>query len=323
MVNHGALCISLDFEKFWGIHDVSNWIDSQKKMAAVKSIVKRKLELFEANNIHASWATVGLLGLSEQDFLENEYPFNVNYEKEDYNPFPFSQKKYDEIPFELISAIEEINWIKAAPNQELASHTFSHYYILEAGQTPLSFENDCIEMKRFAELHDITLSSIVFPRNQINPEYLEICKKAGIRNFRGNQESKGWANSDFGSEGYAKRLKRLGDAYYRVEKTTAYSIDELPSVSGLLNIPANRFFRPVSDKKIWETKKIQRIKDEMTAAAKNNKVYHLWWHPHNFSQNTAKAFSQLEELFVHFKKLNNEFGFESLNMSEIGERRSK
>ena len=28
--------------------------------------------------------------------------------------------------------------------------------------------------------------------------------------------------------------------------------------------------------------KMKRIKAQMTYAAKNDKLFHLWWHPHNF-----------------------------------------
>ena len=56
---------------------------------------------------------------------------------------------------------------------------------------------------------------------------------------------------------------------------------------------------------------------EMEKAAKNGELYHLWWHPHNFSVNTAENISQVEKIISHYKELNSKYGFESLNMGEI------
>ena len=55
----------------------------------------------------------------------------------------------------------------------------------------------------------------------------------------------------------------------------------------------------------------------MTSAAKNNEIYHLWWHPHNFGDNLKGNLKDLEELFIHFEKCKKDFGFKSLNMKEI------
>ena len=55
----------------------------------------------------------------------------------------------------------------------------------------------------------------------------------------------------------------------------------------------------------------------MTHAAKNNLVFHLWWHPHNFGINLEKNMSFLLKIIRHYKKLENEYGMISLNMGEI------
>lgn len=55
----------------------------------------------------------------------------------------------------------------------------------------------------------------------------------------------------------------------------------------------------------------------MTYAAKNNRNYHLWWHPHNFGYSTNENLEMLEELLQHFQKLNKDFGFLSKTMLEM------
>ena len=49
----------------------------------------------------------------------------------------------------------------------------------------------------------------------------------------------------------------------------------------MIDVPASRFLRPVRG--AWyESFQLDRIAGQMTAAAKSNKLFHLWWHPHNF-----------------------------------------
>ena len=48
---------------------------------------------------------------------------------------------------------------------ELASHTFSHYYALEDGQTIEQFNSDIKASIDSAKVHGLNLKSIIFPRN--------------------------------------------------------------------------------------------------------------------------------------------------------------
>lgn len=65
---------------------------------------------------------------------------------------------------------------------------------------------------------------------------------------------------------------------------------------------------------------MHRIKSGMTYAAKNNKLYHLWWHPHNFGCNQKENFQFLEEILLHYNKLNKRYGFCSITMSEYAQK---
>jgi len=59
-----------------------------------------------------------------------------------------------------------VTLIDKSKNQELATHTFSHYYCLEEGQTKESFYADLEAAKKIAKEKNISLKSLVFPRNQ-------------------------------------------------------------------------------------------------------------------------------------------------------------
>ncbi len=276
------------------------------------------LSEFESNKIHVSWAMVGLLATESFEELNSKFGNRqIPYVNQNYSPFPFSQDKFNDIPFELLSGLKEAKAIVQTEFQELSSHTFSHYYTLEDGQSDSDFSSDLADMKNVSKKLNTSFKSIVFPRNQINKDYLKLCSEAGIVSFRGNQANNYWSNSAYAKESISKKGMRYLDAYYKVSNTQATAINDLERISGVLNIPASRFFRPHSGKEILEKRKIKRIKAEMTLAAKTGTLYHLWWHPHNFSTITEAHFEQLKSIIEHYKELENTFGFKSLNMSEI------
>ena len=85
-----------------------------------------------------------------------------------------------------------------------------------------------------------------------------------------------------------------------------------------VNIPSSRFLRPYYSKlQFLDWLRLRRIKKSMTHAAKNNLMYHLWWHPHNFGINQLENFSFLEEILVHYRYLNEKYSFTSCTMTEL------
>ena len=63
--------------------------------------------------------------------------------------------------------------------------------------------------------------------------------------------------------------------------------------------------------------RVRRMKKEMTVAAKKNKIYHLWWHPHNFGKNMEENFSILLKVLEHYEVLEKKYNMQSLTMAEI------
>jgi hypothetical protein len=76
--------------------------------------------------------------------------------------------------------------------------------------------------------------------------------------------------------------------------------------------------RPYNPKEYYlNTLKIDRIKGEMTRAAKAGEIYHLWWHPHNFGAFPEESLAGLKEILTHYDRCKREYGMQSLSMSEI------
>ena len=68
---------------------------------------------------------------------------------------------------------------------------------------------------------------------------------------------------------------------------------------------------------MFEPLRLHRIKRDLTEAAKNGLLYHLWWHPHNFGVNTAANLAFLRKILEHYRSLHDLYGIESLNMGEM------
>jgi len=53
MVIKGIFCISLDFEKFWGVHDVLT-LDDVQHFGEISEVIDGILKLFKRYDIHAT-----------------------------------------------------------------------------------------------------------------------------------------------------------------------------------------------------------------------------------------------------------------------------
>src|SRR5690606_22407517 len=179
------------------------------------------------------------------------------------------------------------------------------------------FREDLLAAIKIAKKNGILIKSIVFPRNQLNAEYLPILTELGIDSYRGNERA--WFYNANKGNGYkkVKRGLRLADTYLNLSGHNCYSLQELQSKVPF-DIPSSRFLRPFSSKlRFLEQIRLQRILRSMTHAAKNRKVYHLWWHPHNFGANQNENFGFLIKILEHYQFLNTKYGFESLTMQEL------
>ena len=318
MTKQGIFIISLDFELNWGVHDVFTLEQYEENIMGARKAIPRMLELFEQFNIHATWATVGLLSFkNKKELVDNLPSTRPNYANQNFSPYgklDIIGGNEEEDPLHYASSL--ISQIVEYPNQELASHTFSHYYCLEKGQTIKEFEADLKASIEMGVKNGRSIQSLVFPRNQSNMDYLQICKAHGITSFRGNEKSRVYEASAFHSESLVKRIFRLLDSYVDVFGHHTYPLRKV-DLEPIVNLPSSRFLRPYSSRlKFLEPLRLRRIEKSMTYAAKNAKVFHLWWHPHNFGKDIDENILFLTKILKLVAKLNKEHGFKSLTMEE-------
>ena len=316
----GTLVISLDFELHWGVRDALSLARYEKNLLGVRAAVPGMLELFRRYDIHATWATVGLLFCETREELMRSLPqARPHYVDRKLSPYEdMDEVGEDEArdPFHFAPSL--VRLIASCPGQEVGTHTFSHYYCLEEGHDAQSFQDDLRSARQTAMRYGLNLGSIVFPRNQTNRDYLHICREFGIKAYRGNESSWIYNGNREREQSFLRRGLRLIDAYTNISGHNCYAVDagsELP-----LNIPSSRFLRPYSLKvKMFEPLRLRRIKTGMSYAARKGLVYHLWWHPENFGTDPLYNLSFLGKILRHFSDLRTQYGMESRNMGELAD----
>ncbi len=310
----GKFVISLDFELVWGIFDHIQLEQKKTYFENTLTVIPQLLQCFEKHNLAVTWATVGML-------------FNRNWEEWNTN-MPDERPSYTNIALDAYAyglahrqkgldryffAPDLIQRIIQTPNQELATHTYSHYYCLEEGQTLRQFECDLDLAVKMANQFGVHLHSLVFPRNQWNENYIESCASRKITQLRSNPDD--WYWQDTAGASLMARLFRTGDAYLPFG-SKSYGIQKVKE--GIVTAqPASRFLRPHHRVELLNSLRLNRIKNEMLTAAKRGEVYHLWWHPHNFGNHPVASMEALNEIAKWYVHLNAVYGFESVTMADL------
>ncbi len=316
-----ALVLSLDFELHWGVAPRLTVEQYRTNLDGTRRAIERMLEVFEKNGLHCTWATVGFLFAKDKSDLEKICPdCRPTYENDSYNNYrllPEIGQDEASDPYHYCRSM--IEKIRAVPGQEIGTHTFSHYFCLEKGQTFAQFEADMSAAVEAAWRDGITFDSIVFPRNQYAEGHLKICNDLGINVFRGNPDHWAYTPRSRDEESLKVRATRFLDTYFNIAGPITHPFPTETEYG--FNVPASRFLRPYSPKfAAFDGLRLRRITDEMTHAAHAGHLYHLWWHPHNFGKHTDENIRFLEKIVAHFCRLRDEHGMQSLNMAECAVR---
>lgn len=311
-----TLIVSLDLELFWGMQDRTELNEYAANILGGRAAIPRMLELFRKHGIHATWATVGFLFGENEEALRTYFPEQLpTYEDLTLSSYRcFGTIGTDEVSAPCYYGASLIRMIAAEPGQELGSHTFSHYYCREAGQTTDQFRADMAAAKAIGQAQGYALTSVVLPRNQCEPEYTNVLTGLGFTAYR--DEENDWIHEKIKFRPLM-RLLRLADVYLPLTGQGGYE----PKVeNGIVNLVGSRMYKPYFKPLAFlEGLKIRRIKKQMLHAAKTGKTFHLWWHPHNVGVRTDLHMQQLEEIFRYYDELKEKYGMRSLNMGEAAQ----
>src|SRR5699024_5761212 len=320
-MKNGSFIISLDFELFWGVLDCEDYLSNLTRFKHTRSVIEGLIDIFEKNAIRVTWSTVGILMMDGSEELKNMQsdiltPTYTDQELNNYRTFSILRDA-DEYTDDVFFARELVTLLKESKYQDIGTHTFSHYYCLEEGQTVEQFNNDLTLAGKAADQIGVSLTSIVFPRNQYSNDYIKKLKTHNINIFRGNPEK--FIYKTRKKDSLFIRALHLIDTYFNIAGNVT-PIHPGPNEE-IYNVKASRFLRPMSkDGRLFKNLQLRRIKNEMTYAAQHNHFYHLWWHPHNFSRFTEENFMFLQSIIEHFEYLNKTYHFSSESMESYVEK---
>jgi hypothetical protein len=315
----GAFVVSLDFELHWGMRDAKRPGGAlTENLVRSRAVVRDLAKVFSERGIHATWATVGMLFASSRSELETYLPeIRPEYSRPGLDPYVESiGSDEEEDPIHLAGSL--VDMLERSPFQEVGSHTFSHYYGLEPGQNEETLRADLASATAIARSHEVDLRSLVWPRNQWNPAYDRVLKDSGFVCYRGPQPSWSHQPRDDGSSSYAKRAVRLSESYFGASPPPTCEWHHVRSEDGLCNVPASAFLRPYNPRTARLVPlQLSRLQSGMRTAARRKRIFHLWWHPHNFSDHRTESFGMLERILDEFDRLARTDGFVSMSMGDV------
>jgi peptidoglycan/xylan/chitin deacetylase (PgdA/CDA1 family) len=314
----GAFVISLDFELYWGVRDHRR-LDppERKRLLAARSVVPKILAAFRDHEIRATWATVGLLFARSREEAYSCRPEHVpSYRQAELDPYVERMGRDEsEDPFRFAPSL--IRVIEQEAGQEIGSHSYSHYYSLEEGQSEKEFKADIAGAIRIAENSGYQLRSYVFPRNQVSRHYLPILRQAGFHAYRGTEPAASKTPVTYREQRRPwLRVLRLADTYWDLNgpQTVAF-----PKDRHLARLGASRYLRPFSPAlSSLESMRLHRIATAMKSAAREGRIFHLWWHPEDFAGHPDRNIDFLHRVLNMFDKCRNEDGMASLSMGDVG-----
>lgn len=313
----GIFTISLDFELIWGTVDLFGVEEFREAVELERrEVVDRLLELFNEFKIPATWCTVGHLFLDKCEASENKKhaevvrPQHAWHEADWFTHDPCG----DEENAPLFYGKSLVEKIKNNPvKQEIGSHSFSHIILGDKGCSKDAARTDVAECVKVAENFDIKLNSFAFPRDQVG--HLDILKEYGFTNYRG-AIPKWYEHGE--NRSIVKRLAHLFDVV-----TAATPPTVLPEFeeNGLINIPGSMIFFPMHGlrKHIPMSLRVKRARKGLDVAAKEKRIFHLWFHPTNMAFEIDKMFDGLREILKYAAELREQGLVETLSMSEIAE----
>lgn len=271
MSSSKSVVLSLDAELNWGFHDHDHMPTERVQQARESWLYL--LDLFEDNEIPATWAVVGHLFLDNCDGIHSDHPVSEEWFSRDpggeYEPGSgwFGQ--------DLIDVIRDSN-----VNHDIGSHSFSH---IEFGKEQTTKEVAKAELQHSldaAEKYGTDLKSFVFPRNNIG--HRELLRDYGFLCYRGNSPER-WYDG--------KPIRQIGKLV-----TFAFGVTSPPIVEpetdefGLVNIPASMYLftfegaprdviESVSGDPVVRQVELglRQLRDEKEG------ILHLWLHPNNIT----------------------------------------
>jgi hypothetical protein len=310
----GVFTISIDTELAWGGFDradrESRWALEERS----REVIRRLLALFERYAIPATWAVVGHLFLKECCRVDGRAHPDLPRPEHDW--FPGDWYRLDpgtdagQAPLwygpDIIEAL-----LAARPAQEVASHSFSHAIFGDAGCSAAAAEAEVRACVAAAAPWGVELRSFVYPRNRVG--HLDALPRHGFRCYRGPDPA--WFAT------LPRKPRRL--AHFLDDLLALPPPTVLPRREGALwNIPGSMMLQGMDGPRrlIPAGCRTRRALAGLQRAARRREIFHLWFHPVNFSAELDRMLSLFEPVLAQAARLRDRGELEVLTMGEMVER---
>jgi hypothetical protein len=172
-------------------------------------------------------------------------------------------------------------------------------------------DSELAECVRLAGERGLELRSFAFPRNRVG--HLEALRDHGFTAYRGPDPT--WYEGDR----WPRPLKRIGhlaDVLLARRPPVVLPQEALP---GLWNLPGSMIYFPMHGirRHIPLSVRVSRALKGLDAAAKERRVFHLWFHPTNLAFETESMLTGLGRIFERASALRAEGRLSIRPMGEI------
>jgi hypothetical protein len=181
--------------------------------------------------------------------------------------------------------------------QEIGAHSFSHVIFSEDVCSPETAASELAACVAVARQQHVNLASFVFPRNQVG--HLSLLREYGFSCYRG-PEPAWYEGSNWPSP--LRRLAHLSEVLTAAEPPVVLPKREK---DGLYNIPGSMIYFPMHGlrKHIPVELRVRRARKGLDAAAREKRIFHLWFHPTNLADEPDKMFRGLRLIFEYARDL--------------------
>ncbi len=309
----GTFTISIDLEVAWGICDRPLGELERKELAQERKAVRGLLDLFEKHDIKASWAIVGHLLVHKDPRAAGGLPHSKI-------PRPIVHGEERDWFFQLPEDAEDPNWYgadlvemvrKANPAQEIGSHSFSHMPYDESTTARPAAESDLAHARAIHDKYGLAFDSFVFPRNVVG--FRDLLARYGVKAYRGTTPR--W----YDAAPY-QSVRRLLNFSYFILGLTPPVVKAGKDEYGLINIPGSMLLFSRRGRSVsWFLRQTLpgMARQGLDHAAKTGDIFHLVFHPSNFTTDTEGQLGVLDQILEHCGRLRQLGKLRQMTMEEM------
>lgn len=294
-MDRGVFTLSLDFELIWGtLADYGPGGFERAVERERSEVFDRLLELLTEFEVPATWCVLGHLFLGSCSAVDGvKHPEIVPPGGMSGNQWfthdPCTDERRDPLYYGL-SLVEKIR--ACAVPQELGGHSFSHTLFGDRLTMRETAASELAECRRLAAELGLELRSFAFPQNNVG--HLDVLPEFGYTSYRGREPV--WYERP--RAGAVRRIGHLWDVLAARTPPVSEPIEALP---GLWNLPGSMMYFPMHGlrRHLPVSWRVKRAVKGLDRAARERRIFHLWFHPTNLAVEPERMLAGLRSIFEH------------------------